>query len=237
MRRLALIPGRTRNLAMAVVLAVMISLVFSVVRQGSAAVSSQMSGAHTVVIDPGHGGYDPGAVSKLGIYEKEINLEIAARVAEQLKPSGMKAILTRDEDEDYVAEGVRGRTSKKQTDLNYRINLANSAKADVLVSIHVNATKGGLKSGAETFYNPDSVESTRLAEAIQRELIKVPGMNRRIAKPGDFYLLKNCGMPAVIVEVGYLNNPAELKKLQQPWYLEYLAHAIAKGIGGYFGLP
>lgn len=237
MRRLVIIPGRrTRNLAMMVVLAVMISLVFSVFRQGSAAVNSQMNDAHVVVLDPGHGGYDPGA-TKQGTCEKEINLEIAIRVADLLKPSGIKVILTRDEDEDYVPPGVKGRISKKQIDLNYRIGLASEAKADIFVSIHVNATSGGLKSGAETFYYFKSAEGKRLAETIQQELIKVPGMNRRIAKPGDYYIIRNSSMPAVIVELGYLNNPAELKKLKETWYQEYLAHAVAKGIAEYFGLP
>lgn len=238
MRRLMIISGpRTRRLAMMIVLAVMISLIFAVFKQGSAAVSSQMNDVHVVVLDPGHGGYDPGAISKQGIYEKDINLKIALRVAELLKPSGIKAILTRDEDEDYVPPGVKGRASKKQTDLNYRIDLASQAKADIFVSIHVNATNGRPKSGAEAFYYFKSDESKFLAETIQQELIKVPGMNRRIAKPGDFYVIKNTPMTAVIVELGYLNNPAELKKLNEAWYQEYLAHAVAKGIARYFGLP
>lgn len=238
MRRLVIIPGRhTHRLAVIVVLSVMATLILSVFWQGSMVVTSQLNDLRVVVLDPGHGGYDPGAITQQGIYEKEINLRIATRVEQLLKPSGIKVFLTRDEDEDYVPPGVKGRESKKQIDLNYRIAMAKQAGADIFVSIHVNASSGAPKSGAETFYHVKSEKGKRLAESIQAELTKIPGMNRRIAKPGDFYIINNTSMPAVIVEVGYMNNANELKKLQQAWYQEQLAHAIAKGIGNYFGLP
>ncbi len=238
MRRLVIIPARhTHRLAVALVLSVMATLILSIFWQGSAIVNSQLNVLHVVVLDPGHGGYDPGAITRQGVYEKEINLQIAARVERMLKPSGIKVLLTRDEDEDYVPPGVKGRDSKKQTDLNYRIALAAQASADVFVSLHVNANAGTPKSGAETFYHIKSEKGKYLAERIQEELVKVPGMNRRVAKPGDFYIINNTAMPAVIVELGYLNNTAELIKLKQASYQEQLAHAIAKGIGNYFGLP
>ena len=238
MRRPVIIPGRNiKGIAIAIVLMVMIGLVLSVFYQGSAAVVGQLNSKHIVVVDAGHGGYDPGAITKQGIYEKEINLEMAKQVQELLKPSGINVILTRDEDEDYVPDGTRGRQTKKQADLNYRISMANQAKADAFISLHLNATATGLNSGAETFYHFKSEEGKRLAETIQQELVKVPGMNRRIAKPGDFYIINNTPMPTVIVELGYISNPKEQKKLQQPWYQDQLAHAVAKGIANYFGLP
>lgn len=239
MRRLVIIPGRNIKgmVAAIIVLMVMTGLVLSVFYQGSAAVVSQLNSKLTVVIDAGHGGYDPGAITKKGIYEKEINLEMAKQVQELLKPCGINVILTREEDIDYVPEGTRGRQTKKQADLNYRISMASQAKADAFVSLHLNATATGLNSGAETFYHSKSEEGKRLAETIQKELIKVPEMNRRIAKPGDFYIIKNTPMPAVIVELGYISNPKEQIKLQQPWYQDQLAHAVAKGIANYFGLP
>lgn len=238
MRRLVVIPGRhTQRFAGVLVLAVMAALVLSVLWQGSAVVNTQFKDPHIVVLDPGHGGYDPGAVTRQGVYEKEINLQIAGRVERFLRPSGIRVLLTRDEDEDHVPSGVKGGESKKQMDLNYRIALATQAKADVFVSLHVNANAGAPKSGAETFYHYKSEKGKYLAEMIQEELIKVPGMNRRIAKPGDFYIINNTSMPGVIVELGYMNNSAELEKLKQTWYQEQLAHAVAKGIGKYFGLP
>lgn len=106
-----------------------------------------------------------------------------------------------------------------------------------MISLHLNATPSGKNTGAETFYHFQSEPGKMLAETIQQELIKVPGMNRRIAKPGEFYLIKNSPMPAVIVELGYISNPKEFAKLQQPWYQDQLAQAVAKGVANYFGLP
>lgn len=234
MRRLVVITGnKVWSFAAIVVVCIMVFLVLSVAWQGTEVVGS-LKEVHTVVLDPGHGGYDPGATTKQGVYEKEINLQIAEKVVAQLKPTGVRVLLTRDEDEDY-ASGVKGKGTKKQTDLNYRIALAGKSHADIFVSLHVNAAAGNAKSGAETFYHYKSEEGKKLAGAIQRELVKIAGMNKRIAKPGDFYIIKNTSMPAVIVELGYLTNTAELKKLRQPWYQEQLATAVAKGIAKYFG--
>lgn len=235
MRQPVSIPGK--KTAIALVLSVMSMLVFSVLWQGSTAVISHAETGHVVMIDPGHGGYDPGAVTSQGVYEKSINLQIAQKVKEMLGPSGIVVFLTREEDIDYVPDGVKGKNTKKQIDLNRRIDMANEAKADVFVSLHVNATTTGQNSGAETFYHYKSESGKGLAVLIQRELIKIPGMNRRIAKPGDFYVINNTSMPAVIVEVGYLSSTKEQKKLQQSWYQEQLSRAIAKGIASYFELP
>jgi N-acetylmuramoyl-L-alanine amidase len=235
MRKYVGIPGN--KTAILLVLSVMGMLVFSVLWQGSTAVVSHFEKGHIVMLDPGHGGYDPGAITKQGVYEKSINLQIAQKVKEMLSPSGIGVFLTREEDIDYVPDGVKGKTTKKQIDLNRRIDMAKEANADVFVSLHVNATATGQESGSETFYHFKSESGKRLAELIQQEMIKIPGMNRRIAKPGDFYIIKNTIIPAVIVEVGYLTNVKELKKLQQSWYQEQLARAIAKGIANFFVLP
>ncbi|HUX47046.1 MAG TPA: N-acetylmuramoyl-L-alanine amidase [Desulfosporosinus sp.] len=235
MRKYVGIPGN--KTAILLVLSVMSILVFSVLWQGSTAVVSNFEKGHIVMLDPGHGGYDPGAITNQGVYEKSINLQIAQKVKEMLGPSGIEVFLTREEDIDYVPDGVKGKTTKKQIDLNRRIDMAKKADADVFVSLHVNATATGQVSGSETFYHYQSESGKRLAELIQQEMIKIPGMNRRIAKPGNFYIIKNTSMPAVIVEVGYLSNVKEQKKLQQSWYQEQLARAIAKGIANFFVLP
>lgn len=235
MRKYVGMPGNI--MAILLVLSVMGMLVFSVLWQGSTAVISYSEKGHIVMLDPGHGGYDPGAITKQGVYEKMINLQVAQKVKEMLSPSGIKVFLTREEDIDLVPEGVKGKTTRKQFDLNRRIELANEVNADIFVSLHVNATETGKQSGSETFYHYKSESGKKLAELIQQELIKIPGMNRRIAKPGDFYIIKNTSMPAVIVEVGYLSSMKEQEKLQQSWYQDQLARAIAKGIANYFELP
>jgi N-acetylmuramoyl-L-alanine amidase len=223
-----------KNSAVVLILSVMGMLMFSVFWQGSSAVASHFGDHHVVMLDPGHGGYDPGTITSQGVYEKEINLQIAQKVKEMLGPSGIEVFLTREEDIDHVPDGVSGKKTKKQVDLNRRIQLAMEAQADVFVSLHVNSTASGQQSGAETFYHYQSESGKRLAEFIQQELIKIPSMNRRIAKPGDFYIIKNTSMPAVIVEVGYLSSSKERKKLQQSWYQEQLSRAIAKGIANDF---
>ena len=237
MRQLVIIPGRQlKPMAALFNIGIMGILILSVFWQGSTAVISSTNDKHVVMIDAGHGGYDPGAITSQGIYEKEINLQIAKKVRDLLVPSGITTLLTRDEDEDYVPDGVRGRSTKKQIDLNYRIAKAVEAKADIFVSIHVNSATTGTNSGAETFYHFSSEEGKTLAACIQQEMVKIAGMHRRIAKPGDFYIIKNTSMPAVIVEVGYLSNAMERKKLQQSWYQEQVARSIAKGIATYFGI-
>lgn len=232
-----LIGRNTKRMAALIILILMSGLVISVLWQGSTAVVSHLNTRYIVVIDAGHGGYDPGAITSQGLYEKEINLQMAKRVGELLKPSGIEVLLTREEDVDYVPDGTRGRQTKKKADLNYRIALAKQANANALISLHLNATVTGQNSGAETFYHIKSEEGKRLAETLQQELIKVPGMNQRIAKPGDFYIINNSTMPAVIVELGYLSNSKERVKLQQAWYQDQLARSVAKGIARYLGLP
>ncbi|MHB8125043.1 MAG: N-acetylmuramoyl-L-alanine amidase family protein [Desulfitobacteriaceae bacterium] len=235
MRQMVVIPGKQLiPMAALFIIGVMGALLLSVIWQGSVAVISSTNNKHVVMIDAGHGGYDPGAITSQGIYEKKINLQIALKVRDLLEPSGVTTLLTRDEDEDYVPDGVKGKITKKQIDLNYRIAKAVEARADIFVSIHVNSNEAARNSGAETFYHFSSEEGKTLAVSIQQELVKISGMNRRVAKPGDFYIIKNTSMPAIIVEVGYLSNVAERKKLQQSWYQEQVARGIAKGIANYF---
>jgi len=238
MRRLVVIPGRKlKSLAILFVLGVMAALILSVFWQGSAVVISKAREHRVVMLDAGHGGYDPGAITKQGVYEKDINLAMAKKVRDFLRPSGIQVILSREKDDDYAPDQVKGKTTKKQMDLDYRIAMASEAKADIFVSLHLNAAATAQKSGAETFYHYKSETGKKLAESIQHELVKIPGMNRRVAKPADFYVTRNTSMPAVVIELGYLSNAQESKKLQQSWYQDQLARAVAKGIANYFGLP
>ncbi len=196
------------------------------------AVSPTAMGRNLIVIDPGHGGYDPGAITSQGIYEKDINLAISKKVKTKLAESGMKAVLTREDDRDY-AGGGSSRKTKKQTDLDYRISLVEGLNPEVLVSIHVNASAGGNNSGAEAFYQEGSDQGKALAECVQVELRKIPSMTKRVAKSGEFYLTRNTKVAAIIVELGYLSNPVDRRKLLQNSYQDQLANAIAAGIINY----
>ena len=189
-----------------------------------------------IFIDPGHGGEDPGCNDpRLGIYEKDINLIVGQLIREILKKTEAEIIMSRENDRDYVLpKDQRGNLTKKLSDLNIRIKMAEDAKADVFVSLHVNTTKKSSYSGAEAFYNPANPYSVLLAQNIQNHLRNIPNMTKRIAKPGDYYILNNTSMPSVIVEMGYLSNSKEKELLMKKSYQENLALAISRGLVDYF---
>ncbi|QNB46501.1 hypothetical protein BR63_09365 [Thermanaerosceptrum fracticalcis] len=189
-----------------------------------------------VFLDPGHGGEDPGCNDpRLGIYEEDINLKVASKTREILTKAGAEVIMSRESDKDYVLpKALRGDMTKKRCDLTTRISIAEEGKADVFVSLHVNATRKRSYAGAETFYNPAEPDSVLLAQNIQKHLRSIPDMTKRIPKPGNYFLLKNASMPSVIVEMGYLSNSKEKELLVQESYQEALALAISRGLIDYF---
>jgi len=189
----------------------------------------------TIAIDPGHGGYDPGAIWG-DIYEKDINLRVAKAVKKHLERAGAKVVLTRDSDYNHAIAGLHGREAKRY-DLNQRIKLINAHKADIAITIHVNSVSKRSYEGAEAFYHPKSAEGKKLALAIQQELRAIPGMKKRIAKISNCYMLSNTRVPAVLVEVGFLSNAHERELLQDPAYLDTLARKIAAGVVIYYTAP
>jgi len=189
----------------------------------------------TIAIDPGHGGYDPGAVWG-DIYEKEINLAISPKLAKRLEENGAKVVVTRNGDYSYAVKGLRGRTAKRY-DLNQRIKLSEAQQADILITLHVNSTRKHAYEGAEAFYYPKSQQGKKLALAIQQELWTIPGMEKRMPKFSDCYMLRYSKMPAVLVEVGFLSNPHERELLQDPKYRDMLAGSISDGIVNYYQAP
>ncbi|MBX6395279.1 MAG: N-acetylmuramoyl-L-alanine amidase [Alicyclobacillaceae bacterium] len=187
--------------------------------------------APTVVIDPGHGGYDPGVRTGSGPDEKEITLQISKQLAEILRERGFQAILTRTDDRDYAQSGQQGREAKR-TDLDARIAVAEAHRAAVFISIHCNSSPEATRGGAETFFNPALPGSRSLADHIQFHLRKIPGMSPRDIHDGSqYYLLQHVTMPAVIVEAGYLKIPADREKLADAGYQFQIALAVAEGIG------
>lgn len=179
-----------------------------------------------IAIDPGHGGYDPGARGPSGSQEKDINLQISEKLAKKLSNDGALVLLLRDEDKDFLTEGPG---TKKQRDLDNRLKIIKEHNAEILVSIHVNSF-GTNWSGAQTFYNPKNPKNEILAKFIQDELVKDTPTNRKILTNTTSYLLENLDIPACIVEVGFLSNPKEEKRLLDPTYQDTLANAIYKGI-------
>lgn len=213
------------------------------------AVSGTVAGK-VVVIDPGHGGDDPGCVSASGILEKNVDLAIARRLAAQFRRAAIWAVLTRDEDDEAIPPGgvgdspsrleknVNGRPRAdeewRRTRLEARADVANKRGADIFLSIHANSFPEPYWHGAQTFHYPGSEEGKKLAVAIQKRLIErqlTP--DYRHAKEGRFVVLERARMPAVLVEVGFLSNPDEARRLADPAYQEKLCQAIFAGVIDY----
>lgn len=187
----------------------------------------------TIIIDAGHGGFDPGAVGRSGLEEKTVTLDIAKRLKRYFSRVGVYVIMTRETDLDYSAIPEAGALTKKRRDLLYRVRLANESNADLLLSIHVNSFPQSIWSGAQCFYDSAMLESKRLAEAIQDSLVTRLGPNRRKAQSADYLILKATKMPSVTVEVGFISNPREEELLADPEYREKLAESIFYGTAAY----
>ncbi|HHV95456.1 MAG TPA: N-acetylmuramoyl-L-alanine amidase [Clostridiaceae bacterium] len=193
----------------------------SIITEEEASRSAKPYSGKIVVIDPGHGGYETGAVHG-GIKEKDLNLDIALRLEKLLKNEGIIVYMTRKDDR-YV-------------NLYSRSGLANSVNADMLVSIHNNADWYNT-SGTMTLYYPETamkrngITSKDLAAIIQKEVSSYLGTkNIGIISRTNLAVLRTSKVPAVIVEVGYMTNKNELKKLSTAEYRQKAAEAIRNGI-------
>lgn len=181
-----------------------------------------------VVLDPGHGGKDPGKVGADEELEKDINLSISLKVREKLEEDGMEVVMTREEDV-MLSDGDAD--NKKLEDLNSRIDIINEQQPAIAVSIHQNSYSDPAVRGAQVFYFTHSDKGKQAAEALQKELLEFDQENTRDIKANDtYYLLKKTEVPTVIVECGFLSCPGEAELLTDEAYQEELAGAIAKGI-------
>lgn len=195
-------------------------------------VSVKHNKKYKVLIDSGHGGIDPGKVGVNGAYEKDINLSIALLLMDILEDRDCEVIMTRKTDTGLYSESD---TNKKTADLKKRVELMNSEKPDVIVSIHQNSFTQESSKGAQVFYLSSSDEGKKFAEIMQQQLAAgLDETNKRVAKPNsDYYILKNSTPVAVIVECGFLSNPQEASMLITKDYQEKVAEAVANGIINY----
>ena len=183
---------------------------------------------HTIVIDCGHGGIDPGKVGIDGSYEKDINLSIGLLLRDILEQKHCKVIMTRDSDTGLYQEGD---ANKKVADLRRRVEVMNQEDVDVVLSIHQNSFTGESSRGAQVFFYSGSEKGEELAKILQDALIQsVDQENHRQAKANtDYYVLRNTRNTTVIAECGFLSNAEEAKKLQEKAYQRQIAWAIAQG--------
>jgi len=185
-----------------------------------------------VVVDAGHGGFDPGKVGITGVEEKDINLAIAQKVARYLEMGDVKVVMTREGEEGlYDADA----SNKKVQDMKRRIEIMEETQPDMAVSIHQNSYPEEYVHGAQVFYHEDSEEGQKLASLIQKQFVEqVDPENKRQIKANDsYYLLKKTGVPIVIVECGFLSNYKEAELLAEEEYQDRVAWAIYMGIMQY----
>lgn len=178
-----------------------------------------------IVIDPGHGGRDPGKVGIDNILEKDVNLSISMKLKSLLEHNDIKVIMTRDTDIGLYNEGD---SNKKRADMHGRIRVIKDSKADLAISIHQNSFSEEYVKGAQVFYYNKSSQGKQLAELLQKQIVEtIADGNHRKAKPNDnYYMLKNTECPLAIVECGYLTNIREAGLLTEESYQERMAYAI-----------
>ena len=178
-------------------------------------------GQLTVVIDPGHGGRDPGAVGIGGLREKDINIAVARRMQQNLQAAGINVLLTRSDD--------------REIDLDPRVVFAERADADIFVSIHANAISLSRPdiNGLETYYYSSGL---RLAQTIHNNVLRNTDLRDRGVRQARFYVLVNTSMPAVLVETGFVTGREDAARFRNPAAVEAIADSITGGILQYLNV-
>lgn len=175
-----------------------------------------------IVIDPGHGGEDPGKVGVNDALEKDINLKIAEKLRDLLEEESIQIVMTREDD--FVPES-------KNEDLKKRVELINEVNPDIVVCIHQNSFTDPSVAGPQVFYHGSSEISKRIAQTLQEELWLIDEENQRQIKGNEsYYMLSQTEVPTVIVECGFLSNLEDAEKLVTDDYQEQIAQAICSGI-------
>ena len=186
----------------------------------------------TVVIDPGHGGEDGGAVSPGGVQESHINLAVSKQLRDLLCFAGVPTVMTREEDVTICDEGLGTIRARKASDIRNRVAIVNGTENAVLLSIHQNSLPSStVTHGAQVFWNQQE-GAKELAEAIQTSLngaINVGNEKHTKQIPPTVYLMKHVTVPAVLVECGFLTNQEETRRLQDETHQRTLAISIAAG--------
>ena len=184
-----------------------------------------------IVIDPGHGGSDPGSLNPdYGLTEKTLTLAISTRLADDLRKQGWKVTMTRVGDYD-----VGDPSGPDAAELQARCDVANAAGARMFVSVHINASTSSAPNGTTTYYwHPGDHD---FAQDVQNEVVSATGITDDGVRRETFYVIHHTVMPSILVEVAYLSNAHDAELLTRPAFLDKVADAIARGIGDYSGGP
>lgn len=193
--------------------------------------------SNTVIIDPGHGGEDGGAVGITGTKEKDLNLKIALNLKEKLLNSGFNVVLTRENDIMLCDENQK--KNKKRTDLKNRVNITEKYSDGILISIHMNFFDDKTQKGAQVFYSANNNDSKIIAEKLQQEFINtLDKNNKRKIKPSgsEIFLLSRTKIPACLIECGFISNPTEEQLLLKENYQNKITDAITNAIINYYSI-
>lgn len=182
-----------------------------------------------IVLDPGHGGSDSGAVGPGKTQEKDDTLAVAMKVKSLLEKGGAKVVMTRTTDVDVFGPNASG-----VDELGARCDVANTRKADLFLSIHCNSFTNASVNGAATYYYPKSDYDLMFAQALQNSYIQATGLQDRGTFQANFYVVKHTTMPAALIELAFISNPDEEKKLSDNQFQQTMAQGIAQGINSFF---
>ncbi len=216
-----------RKLELGMALLLLVGTYF-LARAGASMVAKQEEAVYTVVVDPGHGGSDPGKIGIHNEQEKDINLQISELLKAELEANQVRVVMTRTEDMDLAGENSQNR---KLDDLRARCELIHETNPDCVISVHQNSYSEEAINGAQVFYYEHSAEGKKLAEILQDALVTgLDPENHRQAKGNtSYYMLKKTDATLVIVECGFLSNGAEAAKLSDESYQKQVAEAICQG--------
>lgn len=217
---------------MELLMAILLLSSFYFLSREAAVASKELHSRGVILVDPGHGGADPGMIGEGGLEEKGINLEIAKRLRSRLEEKGFQVFLTREEDRGLCESDSR---SWKAQDMQNRIAMIQEKKPLLTVSIHQNSYQDSSVCGPQVFYYEDSAEGEKLAKLLQEKLNLRLEVKRPRAPKGNksYYLLKRSPGILNIVECGFLTNPAEAELLRTEAYQNRVAEAVTEGICEY----
>ena len=186
-----------------------------------------------IVIDPGHGGNDAGAIGPSGVMEKTVTLRVALELEKLLTAEGATVIMTRRTDTEVAA---RGRHATDIEELKARCEIANEEEADIFISIHADSFTNPASRGTTGYYfSEGSSDSKRLADCIRSALCAELQTPSRGTQPCNFYVVRNTDMPATLIELAFISNPIEEKLLNSKDGVQKAAQGIFDGIEDYFG--
>lgn len=186
--------------------------------------------AGVVLIDPGHGGFDGGAVAQDGTVEKHLNLAVALCLRDVLYICGVPVVMTRSTDSGVEKDSSASIRDKKLSDMRHRLSMYDNAL--LVISIHQNHFSQTQYSGTQLFYSANHPDSFILAQSIRASIVDdlQPNNTREIKKATDgIYLLYHTSTPTVLIECGFLSNPEERDNLKSPAYQQRIAFAVAAG--------